>query len=322
VRAGETIKLRVRFKDDLLENAQASGVYVHIFEPEEDEFDLGDAYLVSGVPTYLGEGIYEYQFTSPGDGPDGNWYDMWEGILTGQLLETTLQFEVSADGSITELPETQLWNNNVVQVTVTSGIKALDGSVLEEDYEFEFMTTANPAYTNIRKVMLKAGGFINNLEDDVIQTSILEASIEADVLTWAPDQVNLQVFRHARREYVTCLATSMLLNNLSSTSLKAKTLGDLHVEYDTRALQDAMQKVDECLERWQPQLMAGGGAKAATNPRYVVKGEYDPDRPIVSRMWESTEDGRVTRRIPAANTRERTTNNNRRHLRTYKKRYW
>ena len=321
VRAGETIRLRTKFKDDLGDPAEASDVYIHIFEPEEEDFELVDAYLVSGVPVYLGEGIFEYEFTVPGTGPDGIWYDAWQGSLTGQTLTSILEFEVSASGIIVGLPETQLYQNDVVSITVASGISAIDGSTLDSEYEFEFMTTTSPSYTNVRKVLLRTGSFLTNLEYDVIQTAILEASIEADVLTFSRVYTNLNVFRHARREFVTCLASSILLNNLASGSLKAKTLGDLHVEYDTNGLSDALQGIEDCLSRWEPQLISGGGAKAKRNPKMVVKGEYDPDRPCISRMWQSTEEGSVSRRIPATNAKE-LPSGKRRALRTYRKRWW
>jgi len=321
VRAGQQINLRVRFRDDLDDPAQASGVYVHIFEPEEEEFDLGDSYLTSGVPTYLGEGIFEYRFTPPGAGPDGIWYDMWEGILTGQPLEETLEFEVSASGVIDSLPETQLYDNNVVYVTIASGVAALDGTYLSSDYEFEFLTTTTPSYTNIRKVMLNIGGFIGTLEDDTIQTAILEASIEADTLSWVSTYTNESVYKHARREYVTCLASSLLLTNLGANSLRAKSLGDFSVQYDPGGLRDTMNRLQDCLEKWQSQLMTGGGAKTIRNPQYVVKGELDVDRPAIGRLWHSTDDGFASRRIPAGNNKEKEYSE-RRYKKSFRKRYW
>lgn len=318
-RAGLPIKLRARFKDDLDDVAQASNVYVHLYEPETSDFSLINAYTVSGVPSYLGEGIYEYEFTPPDI--DGTWYDRWTGILTSQSLQSTFSFEVSASGIITSLPETQLWENNLIKVTVSSGIQATDGTSLSSDYEFEFMTTANPAYTNIRKILLVAGSYLTGVEDDAIQTAILEASIEADTLTWTSNIGNLAIFRHARREYVTCLASSILLNNLASGSLRSKSLGDLRVEYDTNGLRDMLRGFEGCLEKWQPQILAGGNAKVAASPQRVIKGSLDPDRPSISRMWQSTSEGGASRRIPAANYRERN-EGQRRHLRIFKRRWW
>ena len=75
IRAGQAIKLRAQFKDDLGDEAPATSVFVHVFDPDGDIADLGDALVVSGIPSYLGEGIYEYEYTPPTVGPDGTWYD-------------------------------------------------------------------------------------------------------------------------------------------------------------------------------------------------------------------------------------------------------
>ena len=319
VRAGETIGLRARFRDDLGENAEASGVYVHIFDPTvEDYEDLNNAEVVSGVASYLGEGIFEYIFTPPNI--DGIWHDFWEGELTGQDLEAHFTFEVSASGLITELPS-QLANNNVIHVEIPSGLQPLVGSALEDPYEFDFMTTINPGYSNVRKVRLEIGSFVRNLFDDVIQTAILEASIETDVITFYTADTNADVYQHARREYVTCMASALLLNNMGSGNLRSKTLADLSVEYDSSALHKNLDRLRECMARWEPQVIAGGLANKVTQPKGVIKGEYDPDRPIFSRLWQSLDDGTISRRIPAANTRERPAGK-RRYKTTYKKRYW
>lgn len=317
IQAGESIKLRARFKNDLGDSTTASGVFVHIFEPGEDTSDLANAILVSGVPTLLGEGIYEFDYLVDGCGPDGIWHDSWEGTLTCQNLSSILSFEVSADGSL-EAISSQLTDNQLIEVIIASGIQDTDGNLLSEEFEFEFMTTTSPSYTNLRKVRLEIGGLVPNLADDTLQTAILEASLEADVLTFAPGRVNNKLFLHARREYTTCLAASMLLTNTGNSSLKAKTLGDFHVEYDTAGSRDAIERVRDCLAKWEPQLLAGGGAKAATQPMGVVKGDLDPERPIVSRMWESTWFGNQT---PAANARVRSPGE-RRAKRTYRKKWW
>jgi len=320
VRAGQTIKLRALFKDDLNEAAEATSVYVHLYEPDVEDFIPANATVVSGSPTYLGEGIYELQYTVPGTGPDGVWFDQWEGILTGQTLSGLFQFEVSADGTVNQLAG-QLFQNNLVKVTVMSGLRALDGAELAEDYEFDFLTTTNPSYTNTRKVRLEIGGHVSNIEDDTIQMAILEASIEADILDFSTTHTNEDLFKHARRQYVTCVAAALLLDNNSGFMLQAKTLDNLHVEYDTSGLQKTLDRIYECINKWEPQLLAGGGAKAARAPQGVVKGSHDPDRPVVSRMWQSTEWGGVSRRVPVANDARKPAGK-RRFLRTYRKKWW
>lgn len=315
IRAGQTIKLRSRFRDDLGDNAEAGSVFVHIFEPDTDVLDLSEATVVSGIPTFLGEGIFELEFLVPSAGPGGTWTDKWEAVLTGQPLSGLFNFHVSTAG-IVVVSEHQLFLNDLVQITITSGVMDLDGVAMEEDYDFEFMTTTSPSYANLRKIRLEIGGFLGDLPDDTIQTAILEASIEGDVFTFAPGRVNDAVFEHARRQYVTCAASLVLLSNLTNQLLRTKSLGDLHVEYDTNGIKNSMNRIVDCMDKWLPQLTAGGGARAAKNPAFVVKGALDPDRPIVSRMWQSTDDGGISRRIPAANTSVRQSTQ-RRHKRTY-----
>jgi hypothetical protein len=323
IKAGQTIALRARFRDDLDEVAVASGVYVHIFEPNVDTNNLALAYTVSGVPTYLGQGIYEYQFTAPDCGPEGSWYDKWQGILNCQDLTTVLSFNVSTTTNVTSLGN-QLFTNDVVEIILPSGLLATDGSVLTDEYSFEFMVTTSPSYTNIRKVRLEVGNFISNILDDTIQTSILEASIEADILSFAPVDINSRVYQHARREYVTCLASSILLNNVLSGNLKSKSLGDLSVQYDSIGMSNMLNKLQDCQEKWMPQIMSGG-AKAVKNPSYFVKGALDPDRPAIGRLWESGRNGYVNADpTPAANTFGKSSNS-RRYLSAYlpkTKKWW
>jgi len=209
-----------------------------------------------------------------------------------------------------------IYANNIVLVELASGIEASDGTNLDGAYDFEFLTSISPAYTSVRKIRLEIGGYIRNLTDYTIQFANLEASIEADVLNFT-DSTDGDMFRHARRQYTTCLAAAMLAGNLGNRSLKTKTLGDLHVEYDTQGINDLNRKLDACLARWEPQLLGGGTARANAAPQMVIKGDLDPDRPIASRSWHSTQEG-VSRRIPAANERVRY-NTQRRYLRSFRK---
>jgi hypothetical protein len=300
-RAGDTIHLRTQFKDDYGDEAQASNIVVHIYEPDADYWDLNAAYSVSGVPTYLGEGIYEYEFTAP-SGPDGTWHDVWIGDLLYQTISGVMAFDVTNLGLVSSF-ENQLFTNDLVQITVASGLQATDGTFISEPFELEFLTTTSPSYSSPRKLRLEVGAFVENLPDMILEMAILEASLEADVLTFITGRYNDPLYKHARYEYVSCLASTTLLTNVGNLLLRSKTLADLSVTYDTNGVRDTMEKLKYCLDTWKPQLLAGGGAKAITQPSYVIKGELDPDRPAVSRSWSSTENGDISRRVPAANDR-------------------
>jgi hypothetical protein len=235
---------------------------------------------------------------------------------------------VSASGVI-ELLSAQLYDNNIVNITLTSGIRALDyddilnpESHLPVDYEFEFLTTTSPSYTNVRKVHLEVGSLIRSIFDDTVQTAILEASLDADAITFAIQYQNTPLFQHARREYVTCLASKILVNNLLNPSglLRGKTLADLSVQYDTSAFRDALNRIQDCLNKWEPQVEAAGYAIASKQPQGVVKGEYDPDRITSARVWQSNDNGDISRRMPVANSRTQTLSG-RRYLKTWKPRW-
>jgi len=322
-RAGDAIRLRTQFKDDYGEVAQASSVFIHIYEPDADYTDINEALVVSGVPTYLGEGIFEYEYTVPTSGPDGTWHDVWYGDLIYQTVSGVMAFDVTTSGLVSSY-ENQLFANDLVQVTVASGLMATDGTYLQEEYDLEFLTVTSPSYSSPRKVRLEVGAYISTLPDMILEMAILEASLEADVLTFAPVKYNNPLYQHARYEYVTCLAAQGLLTNVGNLLLRSKTLADLSVTYDTNGVRDAMDRIRDCLELWKPQLLAGGGAKYAQSPQYVIKGALDPDKPAVSRSWHSTDDGNVSRRIPAANDRTRNSTQ-RRFKRTWSnpsKKYW
>ena len=132
---------------------------------------------------------------------------------------------------------------------------------------------------------------------------------------------NTSIFYHARREYVTCLAASTLLQNLANNSLKVKTLDNVHVEYDTTVLHRSIDRTMECMNRWLGQVISGGAAITATMPKGVIKGSSDPDRIEVGRMWYSTPSDSVSRRSPSGNVRFRDAGS-RRYRKTTIKRYW
>ena len=303
IRAGETIRLRALFKDELGEAVEATSVTINIWEPGEDTTDVGQAIIQGGIPTYIGNGIFEYEYIVPDCGPAGTWTDQWNGELTCQSLSVDFNFTVIDTGSIAAL-ECQLYNNDIVEVIVASGILALDGSKLNTAYSFEFLTKITPAYTNVRKVRLAVGGFLGDIDDYTVQTSILESSLEADVMSFTAIKSNTNLFNHARREFVTCLTANTVLGNLMNIMLKSKTLADLSVQYDTNGIRNMLDKLNDCMNKWAPQLMSGGFARGSKQASMVVKGELDPDRPITGRMWESPVNGSFTNNgIPMANTK-------------------
>ena len=100
VSGGGEIRLRARFLDDLGVEATASGVFLHIWDANGtvDFDDLSSAYQSNISPTYLGNGIYQYDFSVPIDAVEGTWKDGWTGLLNQQSLEESFTFTVYAGG--------------------------------------------------------------------------------------------------------------------------------------------------------------------------------------------------------------------------------
>jgi hypothetical protein len=310
-RAGTNIVLRAKITDDVGAVATASGVYTLLYGPDatvEDKEDPGLA-LHSGNPTYWTDGIYELPYSIPADAEGGTWSDLWFATLNGQELEGEFAFEILADAVVLPV-DSQLPINSFVDVTVASGVWGLDGSLLEEPFEFTFMTTISPAYTDINKVKLETGAAIPRVTDDTISTAILEASIEADFLNWAKTNLNDGLFQHARREWTTCRAASMLAVNAKSSMLVlSKSLADLRVSYNPAALDDLLGRIRDCLSRWELELISGG--RAVQTPGGVIKGEWDPDRPAIGRDWLSTDWGSASQRLPIGNRKVQPVNSRR-----------
>jgi hypothetical protein len=319
VSAGGVISLRIQFKDDLSKPSEAQNTKVFIFAPGVDTSDNANAVDPIGfTPIYLGEGVYEYQYTTACT-PVGEWSEKWVGDLPCQTgLATTLTFSVTAGASeVVSFDGPQLFNNNLVTVTLLPGIASTDGEVFTEAVELEFFTTLSPYYTSTTKVSLEVGSLIAEIKDLTSAMAILESSIEADALTFSPTEINSELFKHARREYVTASASFRLVSNIGGNLLKSKTLGDLSVTYDTNSHRETLEHLQEMMRKWGDQLMAGGGAKEIRNPKMVVKGSRDPDKPTFDRMWEGT----GTNKKPIANY-SKPTLSGRRSLKTHKKRWW
>jgi hypothetical protein len=202
------------------------------------------------------------------------------------LLNTTLS--VSNEILTIVVPSGLLFSNNVVTVTLDSSIQNTSGTSLNDDYDFYFTTTYSPLYSSVRRLRLETGAFLGSIPDDTLNFALHEASKEAEQLTWGDTIAVTDYYEFVRRQWVTCKAAETLLSNAIGMGggLKSKRLGDLSVEYDTANAKNMMDKILNCLNKWTPGLQAGG--LSIQVPVATVKGDLDPDRPAVGRLWENT----------------------------------
>ncbi len=178
----------------------------------------------------------------------------------------------------------QLLENMQVIILLSKNIASSDGISLGADKSYYFTTIYNPLYSTVRKLRLEIGAFIKDVVDDVLNLAIFEASLMADQIGFAVNQTDF--FRFARKEWVTCKAAQILLNNIAGKNggVKSKRLDNFETTYDTKIVGDILNKINDCLARWEVQLVSGG--QGTQTPRFVVKGEFDPDAPHVGRMWQ------------------------------------
>lgn len=197
---------------------------------------------------------------------------------TSTSQESELSSAVSADATSNQLIE-----NMQVVITLSSSIKDILGNSLEEDISFYFTTTYNPLYSSVRKLRLEVGSFISDLPDDTLNLAIFEASLMANQINWIVSISSFFIF--ARREWVTCKAAEILLNNtLALLNNTSKKLDNLEIKYGSTTGQNLLDKIQACLAKWEAEVISGGAA--TQKPKMVVKGEFDCDAPHVGRMWE------------------------------------
>lgn len=228
------------------------------------------------------DNLYSYTDVS---GAPTDWYktSYYNSISTNESMLSN-----AVPGSSTNT--NQLTENMQVVITLDPSISSLTGTSIGDSLQFFFTTKYNPLYSSVRKVRLEIGSFVQNLDDEAINFAIYEASLASDQLSWFKNAMftgngaSSPFFIWARREWVTCTASSSLLMNVIS-GLKSKRLDNMEVTYDfiTRG-QTMLDKVQACIDKWEKELKSGG--KGVQTPTYFVKGELDPEAAHVGRMWE------------------------------------
>lgn len=298
IQAGTSAVLRAVFKDADDNPITTSGITVNLFEPGLDP-DEDSATVTGLVPVSLGNGVYEVSFTAGSTG--GSWIDQWTGPILGTSTTAELSFSVINTGTISPYPDFGVCPNNLVEIEIDTSVASTEGATLAADYSMYFTTEYTPLYSSVRKVRLDAGGMMGEVSDDTINLAILEASLEADVLTFS-NQFNTEIYQHARREYVTCKAAQVIAVNILSNGglLKSKALSDFRVDYDTDAVMSLLDDMKDKCKKWAAQVQSGGRAREMRDPQFFVKGELDPDRPLVGRTWDTG-----LREKPVGNSRYR-----------------
>jgi hypothetical protein len=224
-----------------------------------------------------------YTYTDSTGGGD-HWYKT-SYFHSSTLVESEFSTPVKGQAS----KPIQLLKNMQVVIEVDESVKDTDGNSIGSDYEFYFTTPYDPLYCTVRQIRMEAGAYLTAVTDDAINLAIFEASLQANFMTLVVAASDNVYYKFVRGMWVCCKALEMLLLNVlgARNGLRSKKLDNLEVTYDVKGggVDDALERALACLAKWEAALLAGGYGKQT--PRYVVKGELDPDAPQVGRMWSS-----------------------------------
>jgi hypothetical protein len=223
------------------------------------------------------------------------------GIYDDNTIEYTdpLETTVTVSGATITIAITadQLYENNIVYLTMLSSIAATDGDTLGRDTYYYFTTSYNPMFSSIRRVRLDMGSFIANVPDEAIYLALFEASLQANEnALYTSTITNGSLYLMAKREYTTCMAelilAKALLGNSGVSERMSKSLGDLAVSRggNLSGLKEALAKFEDCAVRWEITLQSGGdiGPGMSLRPQVSIKGAWAEDAIVVGRQWEPT----------------------------------
>ena len=219
---------------------------------------------------------------NPSDGLLVNGLSYTKSITyTASVSDTILTLTLDAD---------QLYENNVIIVSLDSSISDTSGNSLSADYNFFFSTEFSPFYVGARAIRLRLGSFGNYIPEDTINFAIWEASREADV--WTPSTwVSSTLFLRARYNFVLCYAAWILVTGglgLSGNGITKK-LADFSVTRNGGSGADGLDdNLRECWELNKEVIVAGGDPLYQARPKGVVKGDYCVDEPPYGRLWGET----------------------------------
>ena len=310
------------------ESTTSSTFSVESIDPEDGEYGV----TISTDP-YVGEEIViVFSDAVDEDTLAGTAIDVRSEVANGDDIKFTatgdLDFVATLTDSVTlniALDPGQLYTNNIVIVELDETVADTDGNTLGADFSAFFSTTYTPLYSSLRRVRLDLGPLAVDIPDETIMLAILEASLQADAISFSSTITNAEFYHHARREYTTCLAeltlVKALLGYTGASDRMTKKLGDLEISRGgINSLRDSLSSLEDCVASWQISVSTGGKITPNTGvkPEVTVKGSLAEDAIVVGRQWEPTSGIGSTSSRSAANTGRYASG--RRNLRTYRSR--
>ena len=255
------------------------------YDPRVSGVVDGDALLLAQAVTLEETGIYTYTYTTDADDDTGTYYDRWHWTEDTIVQEYTFEFAVLER---VNLQSYNPMNNHLIRVVLDSTVASdTTAEELGADYTMHFSYVMDPMYASARLLDLEAGAYIQDVPDDTLDTNILLASKEADILTFVNSADNTSYFNYVRQRYTVCRALFRILGNLYSKYMKRKRLADLDVTYGD-SIQEKLNHVSNCVAEFERVLNSKGNMTPDTGlrPAVTIPGLYDADRPAFGRGWQ------------------------------------
>lgn len=189
--------------------------------------------------------------------------------------------------------------NRVVILTIKD-IRALDGSELSEPIELQYITTLDPHYTNVMRVRMIAGEFIQDVPDDALELLISQFSIQAETLNYRPEiSAANPIYPSLRDRWVAASVVYSLVSGTAANAAMSKRLGDLSVTR-SRGAEELLENLRKELEELEDMLQDGGdlGRDVVAS----LRGDLSPDAPIIGRQWATEDTHHMEVTVPGANT--------------------
>lgn len=326
VLAGEIISLRVVFIDSMnnlidpdgSNNGSSSVLPVLYIYDESVSTETIDADMESGLftsaiygpldSTRLSQGYFAYSFTVPTAYEAGIWHDVWvasvNGIQNLQMLSFTVEEAIVID------PQ-DIGQNTMIYLTLDGTIANDAGDAFLAPTKLYYTTTYNPLYASPDLVRAELGPWIDYISDDTLALMAHWSSLEAEFIQ-GPKQEQWGNLKLARAKFV-IYDTALRCVNQPGAGLQAgtlsggkKQLGDLVIDQGT-----ALTTVDKGIVEWLREqrnawwrvVNAGGNIVPGQGltPTFAVKGQFDPDKRMTGRLWESPSEQNFA--VPTANTK-------------------
>jgi hypothetical protein len=222
-------------------------------------------------------GIYTYCWVASGPGYSTRAFGTYTIIANPDLesdVATTFNFVLDV--------------NSIYQIDLSS-IWALDGSVLQS-YSSFFTSRYSPMYTSYYFIASKYNSLIENMNPDIVNYLIWEASVEADALVSAGHICNDDYLLLAKKNFVESVVGAAIIRNylIAPNGLLSKSLGDLRVAYrdNSQYLDKTAKDLDREAAEWERVLNARAciGYKGSLGSSYAVLGSARADRAAIGRQ--------------------------------------